>query len=106
MMTNHTPGPWYTGAPEWPNKVYSQERHAVAMVECNYMNGDKEDIANAQLIAAAPETASQRDDLLDAMWDIYHHAYDPETPREDLEADFDRMRDIAYAAITKANGGE
>ncbi len=53
----------------------------------------------ARLFVAAPE-------LLDALWDIYHHAYDPETPREDLEADFDRMRDIAYAAITKAKGGE
>ena len=45
-------------------------------------------------------------ELLAALWEIYYHAYDPETPREDLEADFDRMRDIAYAAITKANGGE
>ena len=44
--------------------------------------------------------------LINALWAIYHHAYDPETSREDLEADFGRMRDIAHKAITKAEGGE
>lgn len=27
---------------------------------------------------------------------IYHHAYNDDTPEEDLCADFDRMRDLAF----------
>lgn len=48
----------------------------------------------------------ERDELLAALWKIYHHAYDPEILRGEVEADFDRMRDIAYKAINKAKGGE
>ena len=36
---------------------------------------------------------------LDMLWEIYYHAYDSDTPREDLEADIDHMRAIALQAI-------
>ena len=67
-MANHTPGPWWWGGPEWPNTVYSQERHATAMVECNYRDGDDEDIANARLISAAPDLLA----ALEAVTDPLH----------------------------------
>ena len=92
--TTHTPGPWYTGAPEWPNKVFARDRHAVAMAECSYMNGDDEDIANARLIAAAPDLLAVAQRL--AAWGRM------EIPSTD--ANLTNIIHDALAAIAKAEG--
>ena len=39
------------------------------------------------------------DEAINKLWEAYHHAYDVETCREDLEADFDKMRALVYEAI-------
>lgn len=38
-------------------------------------------------------------EAINKLWEAYHHAYDPETCREDLAADFDKMRALVYQAI-------
>ena len=86
--------PWIINKKQGGHHVIRRDKGHLPMVADVYGTD-----AEARLIASAP-------DLLDALWGIYYHVYDPETSREDLEGDFDRMRDIAYAAITKANGGE
>jgi len=100
-MANHTPGPWRWGGPEWPNKVFSQERHATPMVECNYMDGDAEDIANARLIAAAPALLAALEDA--QIWlNIAQNLHPSRTSQKLVKAAHDRARD----AIAKAKGGE
>jgi len=41
-------------------------------------------------------------DLLETLENISHHAYDNDTPLEDILADFDEMREQAYIALAKA----
>ena len=43
--------------------------------------------------------------LLGILEEITQHAFDAETKIEDIKADFDRMRDLAYLAITKLEKG-
>jgi len=59
----HTPGPWTVGTTERPNKrfiIYGDERRIpIAELDAD----DNEARGNACLIAAAPETAAERDRL-------------------------------------------
>ena len=56
-------------------------------------------LEHARLIASAPK-------LLAALDRIFRHAYDEDTPVEDIKADFDRMRDTAAKAIDNATKEE
>ena len=44
-------------------------------------------------------------EAINKLWEAYHHAYDPETCRKDLEADFDRMRSLIYQSILELHKG-
>jgi hypothetical protein len=67
MITQHTPGPWITSregnglivATESPNPMYPGIGYIVAKT----IGNGEQDNANARLIAAAPETAAERDSL-------------------------------------------
>jgi hypothetical protein len=67
MTTQHTPGPWTFRRSATPDafrqyRVYPEDSgNDIAVIyDCDQSE------ANAQLIAAAPETARQRDELLEA----------------------------------------
>jgi hypothetical protein len=106
-MARHTPGPWKIGQEYGNNQdeIEAADGRCVAVVwtrkcavqtqvrEC--YKPDNELMNNAQLIASAP-------DLLAALEDITQHAFDDDTPIQDIIADMERMRDIARAAIAKA----
>ena len=60
MKTQHTPGPWYQGCEEEPKSgdIYAEDGSLIAEA---FVNGGQETlVANARLIAAAP-------DLLEAL---------------------------------------
>ena len=59
-----------------------------------YSGPDNE--ANVRLIAAAPETAEQRDELLEALEEIARFGED--------DSDYDYINTVANAAISKAKG--
>lgn len=68
-MSNHTPGPWHYGGIE-NVYAYHQGPHGflhsrvVALVPAAELEGGEDERrANARLIAAAPETAAERDRL-------------------------------------------
>lgn len=90
----HTPGPWHATLHQ------VGDENNVRVADCYSLEkGHDTARANARLIAAAP-------DLLAALVEIEQHAYDDDTPQEDILADFDRMRGIARDAIAKARGAE
>lgn len=59
----------------------------------------EEQRSNARYIAHACNSLPV---LVEALEEIVHHAFDDDTPRDELEADFDRMRAIAFLALHKA----
>lgn len=69
MTNKHTPGPWQVSAPEdeydtW--LVLCSAHYEVAHIARRYTNGERNEaieVENARLIAAAPETAAERDRL-------------------------------------------
>ena len=84
-MGKHTPGPWF------------QQSNSCAITSmnrdiCDSFEGDDIDVANARLIAAAP-------DLLDALVGLFNHKGEY---RQDSTADALWMK--AYDAIAKATG--
>lgn len=106
MTSKHTPGPWRVAAP--PNKVCTDYRGASGnMLDTNWASGGRaktivicegrawmeegEELANASLIAAAPE-------LLKALRDIVDS---PESQENSYDC-FQGIKDIARAAIAKA----
>jgi hypothetical protein len=128
MTAQHTPGPW------WTDGVYSEDEGGVAIIaastDCGPLPGNPtrgmvafatellayradECIANARLIAAAPETAAERDrlrainaDLLAALRnavrivDFYMKSLGVEP------ADIQESLAPARAAIARAEGRE
>jgi hypothetical protein len=70
------------------------------MVECNYMEGDEEDIANARLISAAPELLQALEEVVSVIED-YCDDHNSDRPT-DVTVALPRLRE----AITKAKGGE
>ena len=57
--------------------------------------------ANAAFIVKA---CNAHEELMEALQQIFEHAYDDDTPTDQICADFDDMREIARAALKKAEG--
>lgn len=107
----HTPGPWRTENVKDDNvgiialDIYSPSctDGIIATIPLHSEFTDLEAVANARLIAAAPETAAERDrlkeinkDLLAALKKLVHVTGPHDGNGEELEN--------AYAAIAKAEG--
>ncbi len=78
-MMNHTTGPWkyFPHDPETSITGYVIETEdALEIAVTGFGFGPQEDIANARLIAAAPELKKQRDKLLAALENIHHELCD------------------------------
>ena len=107
-MKTHTPGPWSVYQPESIDTCYEGEDNPatiraggthVATIPGMRPQLSKRSLANAHLIASAP-------DLLAALSGIFDHA--ERTDAADLAEIWSRMDDIrnlARAAISKATGG-
>jgi hypothetical protein len=111
MKTQHTPGPWDLVCT--PSSSFNDIRYLsgpdcekIATVHCKAGEmGQKEALANAALIAAAPETAAERDhlkevnaELLQALETIVKIT-DGSQP-----IDYPGALMVARAAIAKAKG--
>lgn len=98
MNTKHTPGPW---AVAFETDVYSPSspdgKLLVAQTDVSNFIPYVEKAANAQLIAAAPETKAQRDELLAACKALVE-AFTAGTSQQHI------YRLAAIRAITKAEG--
>lgn len=127
--TKHTPGPWTVEDPLGPETLWiveagkaTHEWRCIAMVCRDPPIGAGEQQANARLIAAAPETAAERDrlrelnaELVEALrfysdeWerDVFGDVGDPDrffavvSPTNSLREDKGRR---ASAALAKAEG--
>jgi hypothetical protein len=70
--TKHTPGPWEAVKPLWPDPyrvrhIVDADRHLIARVDfANAHQSENEAIANARLIAAAPDLLAALKDILEA----------------------------------------
>ena len=66
-MSEHTPGPWKVFTTKDGTKVIGiGELNGAGIADCGFgiwRGNSKEALANARLIAAAPETAAERDRL-------------------------------------------
>lgn len=89
---SHTPGPWTVTEDSFVRQVEGTPRLYVAsMVNIPYRcGGQEEEVANARLIAAAPE-------LLEALWSAENALEEGYEPTVVLRA--------VRAAIAKATGG-
>ena len=115
--TTHTPGPWVASDNghilvdeesdywkrrlEYTNRGNGVEGWRIASMESMWT---QEDIANARLIAAAPETKRQRDELLTALKAVLEVTENGTciNPRHEREP----VIENALAAVAKAEGGE
>ncbi len=109
-MDKHTQGPWTTGDADWRTIVGSETRYlhlnsakvtgrvsrslaAVAVVDRS--DNEAEDLANARLIAAAPE-------LLEAL-QLASATIERLKPSQPIDS-ISGTRDVINAAIAKATG--
>lgn len=106
QKTAHTPGPWKC-KPGFDSDLY----YCLSNIDGNILTfDDDEHEANARLIAAAPETAAERDrlkeanaELLQALREIGRELAYPNNEGQAISGLVDRQR-IARAAIAKAEG--
>jgi hypothetical protein len=89
-MNKHTPGPWFVGGATG----YINQLSISPSIGCVYGAGE-ELLANAQLVAAAPELLA----ALQLMLDVFLDTEGTDGARE-TEA-----KEIARAAVAKAFGG-
>ena len=90
-MAGHTPGPWRV---LFPGIYHVENPYPIAKVHRTDRSGPEID-ANARLIAEAPETAEQRDELL-ATLELVSELMSTEEYNDSLN--------IIDAAIAKAKG--
>ena len=90
MQTKHTPGPWLTAATNRIGYIYIQDSDGVAITDPSPLK-----IADARLIAAAPE-------LLAAL----RHLLEDAVALNMGESDRSGVLVEARAAIAKATGGQ
>lgn len=116
MSAQHTPGPWFA-LPRKYSTIYVEARIGGGMLQevaaCGPTEVTTQAEANARLIAAAPETAKERDELkainaelLAALkWSV--NAFDLDTI-EEIEAGYGegtaKQISAARAVIAKATG--
>ena len=113
-MAEHTPGPWRVFTTKDGTKVIGiGELNGAGVADCGFgvwRGGSKEALANARLIAAAPETAAERDrlrevnaELLAALKALLEELN--LIRAKDTKAVYDSVcRFNAAAAISKAEG--
>ena len=105
MATEHTAGPWHVTEhgvreQEFEIRTADDERHVAAI----YGPTDKEDVANARLIAAAPELLAALDAIRARLAGEFDHpALSAVGPLATERGDVDY---IASTAIAKARGGQ
>lgn len=99
-MSKHTPGPWRIRTEKVPNGYRTNiEVDCLLIATCNgstnamwdFVPGAREGLANAQLIAAAP-------DLLDALLEVDATIQTNDVDKYSLEP----LRELVKAAIAKA----
>ena len=112
MTTQHTQGEWINKGPgrQFTNRreIATLDSDQTIMIIEGY--GDKtQDEANAALICDAVNNTAGKGinpnavpELLKVLSIISQHAYDDDTPKEDILADFDNMRGLAINAIKAA----
>lgn len=83
----HTPGPWYVKSPQGQAQVWAGN-----MGVCNCWDRDDESLANARLIAAAPEMLEALENLVELI--LIYSQIPVEAPAQ------------AKTAITHAKRGE
>lgn len=93
-MNQTTPGPWTFRRKYLDNSgsIIGADAKTVAAITSNGTRPAEEKLANARLIAAAP-------DLLDALKDAYEHIF-VAAPKDDKESD--RVLQVIKTAIAKA----
>lgn len=106
MTTKHTPGPWYVrGAPgtfqhEQPRDITSGPTLIATACMVNNMRG--ETLANARLIAAAPEMAEEIRKQI--AWLKHARSECKGVIRESLLTGFDQSIKFLSAVLAKAEG--
>ena len=113
-MTEHTPGPW-TYEPDWSGYYIRCTKKtprgvkgiAVARTLRSGFSLD-ETIANARLLAAAPETAAERDRLKAVLESIANNRLSKDMPTEekpehDYAQGWDALVTAARAVLAKPN---
>lgn len=94
MSAKHTPGTWTVSNEESPLDFQMEVRVMAGAVQiCYFIESDKETIANANLIAAAP-------DLLEALKAVLDELVGPDLSGYDVGSPVDKAR----SAIAKATG--
>ena len=102
MNTKHTPGPWLIGHADGktPMRVYSQAGTLIA--DCDGGSPSDVKMANAQLIAAAPELAEALRECVNALhWGAQEAEYRKGVPRS-IIGGMRHHAQRARAALTKA----
>ncbi len=103
----HTPGPWHTEPLPRDHgasiAICSRQQQVLAIIppfhdaeDTATAGHDPHDIANGELMAAAPE-------MLEALEAQEMAEWDPETARR--KGYFDRARELRRAALARAKGG-
>lgn len=93
-MGQHTPGPWslpHITSLQMGQEIYSESRGRVALAEYLGTTTNDEQVANACLIAAAPDLLAALDNMLATV--------------EEGGADWQAATRQARAVIAKAKGG-
>lgn len=95
MNTKHTPGPWHLGKRAAAKAIYGDKGEEVCQM-LGHFNADDENLANARLIAAAPE-------LLEALQVIASQSLGDDWTAEQA---ITFVKEHARSAIAKATGGK
>ena len=108
--SKHTPGPWevepfvqsINGYPDWHSFTVRHDRTNVHIATVGDVDRyyEKDNEANARLIAAAPETAAERDQLRDINADLLAALESLEKMTSDLP--LPSVHNVIRAAIEKA----
>jgi hypothetical protein len=103
----HTPGPWHTEPLQWDHgasiAICSKQQGVLAIIpplndaeDAATAGHDPHDIANGQLMAAAPE-------MLEALEAQEMAEWDADAARR--KGYFDRAKELRRAALARAKGG-